>query len=349
MGSEAEEEPEAWRETLGMPELEELDRSLRCGICGEVLSSPVALPCSHAFCSVCIRRALAAFNESCPSCRAPCSSEQLSPARALAGAADAFRNCRPSLAALCKSHNPSFSHPEHHATPQENHPSNDNNTTNTSSMDPVVTLDHSHQSDTSYKGNLHGKDACPICGMLLPLSVLNSHVDSCLSKRETRSYTATPCNELHASQPSHQSTRREDSEPLGEDEHLPNRMGKLHYRLLSEKQMKQKAADCHLTTNHSKDTLAWMHSEFTHRYNAAIDGNKKPKPAAIAREVVRLERESEKKAGAPNASASALMQNKPHSKAGSNSAFQSLIENIKDRDGLLPGKRKYDGRSDNGE
>lgn len=358
-------EPEAWRKATSVSEddklnnlhtLEELDRALRCGICGELLDSPVAPPCMHAFCSVCIRRSLAAFNEVCPNCRAPASSEALKPQHALAAASDAFRSARPALVSLC------------HSRLQQQH-SDDANTHAHDGADTdgystsVIELDdgsqatrngdtNRHQQNTGapYRGRLDGKESCPICGMLVPTSVLNSHAEACLMKQESKR-TQTPAAEHKGSTTAHsnahsQQQRVEDaalpastpraSESVTDTEQLPARMGKLHYGLLSEKQMKQKAAECQLPTNHGKDTLAWMHAEFTHRYNAAIDGHKKPKTAAIAREVVRLARETDKRVCAPNASASTMMHNKTQARSDSSSVFTSLVESVKQRDGLQP-------------
>lgn len=94
-------EPEAWRE-LDVDGMEALDRSLRCGICGELLTSPVAPKCGHMFCSVCIRRSLAAFNECCPNCRGAASSESLQPCHSLCAVADAFKQARQSVLKACK-------------------------------------------------------------------------------------------------------------------------------------------------------------------------------------------------------------------------------------------------------
>ena len=54
--------------------LRDVDRELRCAICAEFLDSAVALPCCGvAYCSLCLRSALAAGEAKCPNhlCRKP--------------------------------------------------------------------------------------------------------------------------------------------------------------------------------------------------------------------------------------------------------------------------------------
>ncbi|KAG1849158.1 hypothetical protein DFJ58DRAFT_889325 [Suillus subalutaceus] len=51
-----------------MPDLRQLDASLRCTICGELYDAPITLACGHCFCSLCIREHIVKESE-CPSCR----------------------------------------------------------------------------------------------------------------------------------------------------------------------------------------------------------------------------------------------------------------------------------------
>lgn len=61
-------DPTDW---LGTPlaSLMPVEQSLRCHVCKDFLTSPMLTSCCHTFCSLCIRRALAADGK-CPLCRA---------------------------------------------------------------------------------------------------------------------------------------------------------------------------------------------------------------------------------------------------------------------------------------
>jgi len=135
--------------------------------------------------------------------------------------------------------------------------------------------------------------------------------------------------------------QRSEAESTASKEEVPQRMGKLHYGLLTDKQLRQKLSDCGLPTKGTtREQLISRHSEFVHRFNAAVDGGKKPNSSAIATDVMRLESQREKEAD---------RQSRANSRRnGQEGIFQSLIENVKDRDGLVPGKRKRSPAGDGG-
>lgn len=54
---------------------EQLSPSCTCMVCWEVLCDPVALPCGHSLDQTCLRKALAAGQRRCPTCRAPLPAE----------------------------------------------------------------------------------------------------------------------------------------------------------------------------------------------------------------------------------------------------------------------------------
>ncbi|KAK9479852.1 hypothetical protein V1514DRAFT_366597 [Lipomyces japonicus] len=65
-------DPSDWIRTR-LPSLSVLDSNLRCRICRDLYASPVMAECSHTFCSLCIRKCIAATRSSetpcCPICR----------------------------------------------------------------------------------------------------------------------------------------------------------------------------------------------------------------------------------------------------------------------------------------
>jgi hypothetical protein len=77
----------------------ELEHQLRCQICGDFFHGPVLLPCSHTFCSACVRRFLQSkgAHGCCPQCKQPCSSRDLVPNRALEQVTLQFKKAKPEL------------------------------------------------------------------------------------------------------------------------------------------------------------------------------------------------------------------------------------------------------------
>jgi len=77
--------------------LAELEHALRCAICKRLMRAACSLKgCGHAFCSLCVRRALAAKGE-CPQCRAHSSTAAVLPNKALDAAVRHYEMVRPAL------------------------------------------------------------------------------------------------------------------------------------------------------------------------------------------------------------------------------------------------------------
>lgn len=75
--------------------LRSLDASLRCHICRDFYIAPVILPCSHTFCSTCVRSALDEdTRRSCPSCGRSGIGEILLPNFVLEEVVDQYRLAR---------------------------------------------------------------------------------------------------------------------------------------------------------------------------------------------------------------------------------------------------------------
>jgi E3 ubiquitin-protein ligase RAD18 len=84
-----------------LPAFEALEAALRCEMCKEFYSNPVTTSCSHTFCSICIRRSIAADGK-CPSCRTACSSDKLAPNIALREVVMRFQEARPKALELAR-------------------------------------------------------------------------------------------------------------------------------------------------------------------------------------------------------------------------------------------------------
>ena len=84
-----------------LPAFEPVEAALRCEVCKEFLSNPVITPCSHTFCSICIRRCITADGK-CPSCKAGCSSDKLTPNIAVREVVMRFEQARPQAIELAR-------------------------------------------------------------------------------------------------------------------------------------------------------------------------------------------------------------------------------------------------------
>lgn len=93
-------DPTDW---LGTPlaSLFPVEQSLRCHVCKDFYNSPMLTTCCHTFCSICIRRALAADGK-CPLCRATDQESRLRGNWAIREAVDHFTKARDAMLKLAR-------------------------------------------------------------------------------------------------------------------------------------------------------------------------------------------------------------------------------------------------------
>uniref|UniRef100_K3WU83 RanBP-type and C3HC4-type zinc finger-containing protein 1 n=1 Tax=Globisporangium ultimum (strain ATCC 200006 / CBS 805.95 / DAOM BR144) TaxID=431595 RepID=K3WU83_GLOUD len=99
-GAAAAEDMHEWEWPRHCAELRDIENLLRCQICGDFFHGPVLLPCSHAFCSECVRKYLqtrGAHDGCCPECKQPCAPRDLVANRALEKVALLFKQMKPKL------------------------------------------------------------------------------------------------------------------------------------------------------------------------------------------------------------------------------------------------------------
>ena len=85
-------DPTEWLNTP-LSSLAQVDAAVRCQVCKDLYTTPMMTSCSHSFCSICIRRCLAADGK-CPTCRASEQEVKLRPNWALDEVVVAFRAAR---------------------------------------------------------------------------------------------------------------------------------------------------------------------------------------------------------------------------------------------------------------
>nr|CCA18170.1 E3 ubiquitin ligase putative [Albugo laibachii Nc14] len=91
-----------WQWPHRLRELRAMESTIRCSICGDYLHGPVLLPCSHIFCSECVRRYLQVkgSNGCCPQCKASCEAIDFRPIPLLERLVIEFASLKPKLLGL---------------------------------------------------------------------------------------------------------------------------------------------------------------------------------------------------------------------------------------------------------
>ncbi|XP_069907330.1 E3 ubiquitin-protein ligase RAD18 isoform X2 [Oryctolagus cuniculus] len=106
---------------------------------------------------------------------------------------------------------------------------------------------------------------CPVCGVNIPESHINKHLDSCLSREEKK-------------------------ESLRSSVHKRKPLPKTVYNLLSDRDLKKKLKQHGLSTQGSKQQLIKRHQEFVHMYNAQCDALHPKSAAEIVQELENMEK-----------------------------------------------------------
>ncbi|XP_062056344.1 E3 ubiquitin-protein ligase RAD18 isoform X2 [Lepus europaeus] len=106
---------------------------------------------------------------------------------------------------------------------------------------------------------------CPVCGVNIPESHINKHLDSCLSREEKK-------------------------ESLRSSVHKRKPLPKTVYNLLSDRDLKKKLKQHGLSTQGSKQQLIKRHQEFVHMYNAQCDALHPKSAAEIVQELENVEK-----------------------------------------------------------
>uniref|UniRef100_A0A8I5P1H3 E3 ubiquitin-protein ligase RAD18 n=1 Tax=Papio anubis TaxID=9555 RepID=A0A8I5P1H3_PAPAN len=106
---------------------------------------------------------------------------------------------------------------------------------------------------------------CPVCGVNIPESHINKHLDSCLSREEKK-------------------------ESLRSSVHKRKPLPKTVYNLLSDRDLKKKLKEHGLSIQGNKQQLIKRHQEFVHMYNAQCDALHPKSAAEIVQEIENMEK-----------------------------------------------------------
>ncbi|KAI4622956.1 uncharacterized protein J4E87_006049 [Alternaria ethzedia] len=266
-----------WIKT-SLPAFEPLEVALRCEVCKEFYNNPVITPCSHTFCSICIRRCITADGK-CPSCKTGCSSDKLAPNIAIREVVMRFQEARPKAMELARADK------EEETTKaskkkrklEDTDMEDEDNVRHTRSRQtrtrsqrnggragsPMVVADSEDDGDDDFMPD--GMVKCPMCSKPMKEELVYNHLDICTGPensqgRSTRSRTKT------AFPPAFQIRKKDPSPP-------PTRLSQLNYAMLTETKLRKKLQEIGIPTWGSKDLMRRRHVEWLNIYNSNCDAD----------------------------------------------------------------------------
>ncbi|KAH6614327.1 hypothetical protein C7974DRAFT_74252 [Boeremia exigua] len=267
-----------------LPTFEPLEAALRCEMCKEFYSNPVITSCSHTFCSICIRRSIAADGK-CPSCRTALSSDKLAPNIAVREVVMRFQEARPKALELArkdkeqeKGGNVNIKRKIGDTDIEDGEDERQTRLRQTrrsrrnagSSDAPVEIPDSATDGDDDFLPE--GMAKCPICNVAMKQELVFNHLDVCTGQsasqgRSTRSKTKT-------SFPAALRSRQKDPSPA------PTRQSQLNYAMMKEGALRKKLQELGIPNWGSKDLMKRRHIEWLNIYNSNCDAHdsvRKPK------------------------------------------------------------------------
>ncbi|CAI9632421.1 unnamed protein product [Alternaria burnsii] len=266
-----------WIKT-SLPAFEPLEAALRCEVCKEFYNNPVITSCSHTFCSICIRRCIAADGK-CPSCKTGCSSDKLAPNIAVREVVMRFQEARPKAMELARADKEggtaaaskkkrklddtdmedgdNVRHTRSRQTRTRSQRNNDR------SESPMVVADSEDDGDEDFMPD--GMARCPMCNKAMKAELVYNHLDVCTGPeasqgRSTRSRTKS------AFPPAFQIRKKDPSPP-------PMRLSQLNYAMLKETALRKKLQEIGIPTWGTKDLMKRRHIEWLNIYNSNCDAD----------------------------------------------------------------------------
>ncbi|KAI8942636.1 hypothetical protein NX059_000690 [Plenodomus lindquistii] len=264
-----------------LPGFEAVEAALRCEVCKEFLSNPVITSCSHTFCSICIRRCIAADGK-CPSCKTGCSSDKLTPNIAVRECVMRFQEVRPKALELARGDKeregvttPSAKKRKLDETDIEGEEENVRNTrsrqTRGRSRPDVADQDAPIEVDDSEAGSdeefvPEGMAKCPICNKKMKAEQVYNHLDVCPGQ-ETSSQGRSTRSKTKTAFPAALTQRKKETSPP------PARLSQLNYAMLKETALRKKLQELGIPNWGDKVLLKRRHIEWLNIYNSNCDAD----------------------------------------------------------------------------
>ncbi|KAF2855791.1 DNA repair protein rad18 [Plenodomus tracheiphilus IPT5] len=269
-----------WLST-SLPGFEPVEAALRCEVCKEFLTNPVITSCSHTFCSICIRRCIAADGK-CPSCKTGCSSDKLTPNIAVREVVMRFQEARPKALDLARADKevkagtpsgkkrkldetdiePEDEHVRHTRSRQARGKSRREEADNDA---PIEVADSEAESDADFVPE--GMAKCPICNKTMKAEQVYNHLDVCPGQDAPSSQGRSTRSKNKTVFPTALTRRKKESSPP------PARLSQLNYAMLKETALRKKLQEIGIPTWGDKVLLKRRHIEWLNIYNSNCDAD----------------------------------------------------------------------------
>lgn len=280
-------DPTDWSET-SLPAFAPVDAAIRCQVCKDFFTNAVITSCAHTFCSLCIRRCLAADGR-CPSCRANEQDVRLRRNVAVQELTDAFVAARPQALRLAQ-RGIRAGEPEDlqdhgrgqkrkreakddgldHAPRRSQRLQSNEKLPRTTEVTIGDSEDEEEdQEDPAYMEEPQdGLVACPVCNKRMKAEAVFSHLDMCESEMETAKVNRRPPqNSAPLPSQTFGLRRQSPAEPKPALERLPQ----LNYSLLKDNALRKKLSELGISSAGVRPLLIRRHTEWINLWNANCD------------------------------------------------------------------------------
>lgn len=271
-----------WKDT-SLPQFALVDAALRCQVCKDFFTTAVITSCAHTFCSLCIRRCLAADGK-CPTCRANEQEVKLRKNVAVQEVTDAFIAARPQALELATRSTPTEASDTTTVNGLSRGTKRRRNTEigderpaprrsqrrkassqQSASQEATAVDDEARDGDFApEEGNIaeDGLVACPICGKRMKDELVFSHLDRC--EGDTTANNNTKPSQTR-SKPTISTRPQTSARPP------PERLPAINYSLYKEAALRKKLGELGISTLGSKLLLIKRHLEWVALWNANCD------------------------------------------------------------------------------
>ncbi|KAF2645630.1 DNA repair protein rad18 [Massarina eburnea CBS 473.64] len=257
-----------------LPAFSPLEAALRCEVCKEFYNNPVITPCSHTFCSLCIRRCIAVDGK-CPACKSACQTDKLAMNIVVREVVGRWADARPAALELARRDREEKAEggtkrKREEAGFEEDEPARQTRPRSTRSgrsgrsaasqraNEDVVVLD-SEDEDDEYVPDGFAK--CPICHTSMKAVLVYDHVPNCSGERTRGRFAArNPAPFPNALQ----SRPKEPPPPAA-------RLSGLNYAMLTETALRKKLKELGIPSSGSKALLVRRHQEWINIFNSNCD------------------------------------------------------------------------------
>lgn len=275
-------DPSDWTDT-SLASLSRIDASLRCQVCKDYFNTPVITSCSHTFCSLCIRRCLAADGQ-CPACRATEQENRLRRNVTVQELTDVFVAAREAILKVARqesrkdedvlSKSASQGSKRKRGNDEDQEKAQAGPRTRSQRRKADANMDGANDivdiTEDKEDGNYVPEDglvACPICNKRMKAETVFSHLDNC--EEETTKGRQGPSKAPLRLSKSFPSKRETPPQPP------PERLPQLNYSLLNDKALRKKLEELGIPHFGPKALLVRRHTEWIALWNANCDS---PRP-----------------------------------------------------------------------